>query len=74
MNRDQPARHARPSPDPRSYASHEDRLTAAIQDLAAVNALDLTTASRTELALALERLRGGCADLIRMESEHHQSN
>lgn len=72
LNSDQTARHARRgSAKPSSFASHEARLTAAIEDMSVAEALDLATASRADMALALERLRGGCADLIRMELEHH---
>ncbi len=51
--------------------SHRSRLTAAQEDLNATKDLDLATADRATMALAIERMRGGLADLIRMEREHH---
>lgn len=53
------------------YCAHLPRLKTAQDDLAAANELDLSTADRTTMALAFERLRGGAAELIRMELEHH---
>ena len=74
MNASQP-RHRKADPpeggEDQHHSSHCDRIATARNDLAAVDALDLATASRAELALAIERLRGGYADLMRMALDHH---
>lgn len=68
-------KHALPTPQqcPESvrHASHRERIATAQADMQALDTLDLATASRADMALAIERLRGGFADLIRMELEHH---
>ncbi len=50
---------------------HCGRLLSAEADLDATRSVDLATASRADLALAIERLRGALAELIRSEHEHH---
>lgn len=65
----------RPTPRHRGEAhprySHHERLAAAQEDLDSVADIDLATATRAQMALAFERIRGGLADVIRMEMEHH---
>lgn len=62
---------ARHRGEARPRYSHADRLATAQADLAAAEEVDLARATRAEMALAFERLRGGLADVIRMELEHH---
>jgi hypothetical protein len=50
---------------------HIERLATAQEDLDAAESLNLAVADRATLALAFERMRGGLADVIRMEREHH---
>jgi hypothetical protein len=65
---DAPARNHRADAQ---HRAHLERLATALEDLTAAEALDLATADRATMALALERMRGGLADVIRMEKEHH---
>ncbi len=51
--------------------SHRSRLTTAQEDLDATKGLDLATAGRSDMALAIERLRGALTEMIRCEREHH---